>query len=343
MTESTGHLSEYLPYFRKNQKALDLYCDEPGFGGETGAYYNWCKYVAGQVRGPGHPGRPADRPAPAQRRVRLVHHRGDGDRPHVQAQRQRHQRRHDQQPAGRLLRRRPGLRGSHWACTRPFVGDLPSQCAALNLTNINVQRLTVEAALTGDPEKIVQACALDPLTAAVLTLKEIRDMAADMLEAEKQWLPQFAGKTIRPTPTIVIPKDVQPRQGADRSGAGDLCAVWGVGTVDDGAVVRSRSVMRVVSERELRTYGHTQYADIWRRNKMADSTKRNIVETALGKGNGILRLEPAWVARDFLPPGFRLGLQESRSTMSASGASSPNAGSAPPPRPTTGSARRTKG
>ena len=43
---------------------------------------------------------------------------------------------------------------------------------------------------------------------------------------------------------------------------------------------------------------------------MADSTKRNLVETALGKGNGILRLEPAWVARDFLPPGFRLGLPE---------------------------------
>ncbi len=51
MTESTGHLSEYLPYFRKNQKALDLYCDEPAFGGETGAYLNWCKYVAGKYEG----------------------------------------------------------------------------------------------------------------------------------------------------------------------------------------------------------------------------------------------------------------------------------------------------
>jgi len=29
MTESTGHLSEYVPWFRKNRKALDLYCDEP--------------------------------------------------------------------------------------------------------------------------------------------------------------------------------------------------------------------------------------------------------------------------------------------------------------------------
>src|SRR5512138_3005697 len=46
MTESTGHLSEYVPYFRKNQKALGLYCDEPAFGGATGAYLNWCQYTA---------------------------------------------------------------------------------------------------------------------------------------------------------------------------------------------------------------------------------------------------------------------------------------------------------
>ena len=92
---------------------------------------------------------------------------------------------------------------------KTVVGDLPPQCAALNMTNINVQRLTVEAAKTGDPDMIVRACALDPLTSAVMTLKEVREMVADMLEAEKQWLPQFEGKTVRPTPTISIPKDVQ--------------------------------------------------------------------------------------------------------------------------------------
>jgi hypothetical protein len=43
---------------------------------------------------------------------------------------------------------------------------------------------------------------------------------------------------------------------------------------------------------------------------MAADKKREIVENALSKGNGILRLEPAWVARDFLPPGRRLGLKE---------------------------------
>ena len=93
-----------------------------------------------------------------------------------------------------------------------IVGDLPPQCAALNLTNINVQRLAVAAAKSGDPELIVHACAMDPLTGAVLTLKEIREIVADMLAAEKQWLPQFAGKTLRPTPTISIPKDVKPAE-----------------------------------------------------------------------------------------------------------------------------------
>jgi alpha-galactosidase len=89
------------------------------------------------------------------------------------------------------------------------VGDIPSQCAALNLTNINVQRLTVEAAIEGDPEKVVMACSLDPLTGATLTLKEIREMVAEMIEAQRIWLPQFEGKTVKSTPTIVIPEGMK--------------------------------------------------------------------------------------------------------------------------------------
>ena len=46
MTESSGHLSEYLPWFRKSEKARELYCDQPAFGGETGAYYKWCRKIA---------------------------------------------------------------------------------------------------------------------------------------------------------------------------------------------------------------------------------------------------------------------------------------------------------
>jgi alpha-galactosidase len=71
------------------------------------------------------------------------------------------------------------------------VGELPAQLAALNRTMINVQSLIVEASLSGDTEAIVHAVMLDPLTGAVCTLDQIRAMVAEMFEAQEHWLPQF--------------------------------------------------------------------------------------------------------------------------------------------------------
>ncbi len=92
------------------------------------------------------------------------------------------------------------------------VGDLPPQCAALNMTNVNVQGLAVKAAIEGDPELAANAVALDPLTSTKVTLKEARDMTIEMIEAEAKWLPKFAGKTLKPVPTISIPKNVKPAE-----------------------------------------------------------------------------------------------------------------------------------
>jgi alpha-galactosidase len=89
------------------------------------------------------------------------------------------------------------------------VSALPAQCAALNQTNVTVQSLAVEAGLTGDPEHVVHAIALDPLTSTRCTLKEVREMVAEMLKAEAPWLPQFKGKRLKATPTIVIPKKLR--------------------------------------------------------------------------------------------------------------------------------------
>ncbi len=72
------------------------------------------------------------------------------------------------------------------------VGKLPPQCAAVNRTNINVQELAVEAALTGNLEHVYHAVQLDPLTASLLTLGQIRDLVDELLGAEAAWLPDFA-------------------------------------------------------------------------------------------------------------------------------------------------------
>lgn len=65
---------------------------------------------------------------------------------------------------------------------------LPPQLAALNRTNINVQELAVAAALSGNAEHIYHAVALDPLTGALLTLAQIRELVSEMLGAQAAWL-----------------------------------------------------------------------------------------------------------------------------------------------------------
>jgi alpha-galactosidase len=71
------------------------------------------------------------------------------------------------------------------------IGSLPPHLAALMQTNINVQALTVEAALTGNREHIYHAAMLDPHTAAELDLEQIWSLVDDLIEAHGAWLPQF--------------------------------------------------------------------------------------------------------------------------------------------------------
>ena len=70
-----------------------------------------------------------------------------------------------------------------------MVGDLPEQCAALNRTNINVQLMTLEAALHGSRDALYQAAMLDPHTAAELSLDDIVAMCDDLIEAHGDMMP----------------------------------------------------------------------------------------------------------------------------------------------------------
>ncbi|HPO07092.1 MAG TPA: alpha-galactosidase [bacterium] len=205
MTESTGHLSEYLPWFRKNKKALDLYCDQASFGGESGAYYKWCRTMADKFKG-------VD--LFASESTKLDPRSAEYCSYIIEAL-----------ETSKVFRLNGNIRNNgliadfpdHCCAEVPiyvdrsglhptYIGHLPPQCAAMNLSNITVQGLTVRAGMDGDPELVVAAMAMDPLTCAVCTLNEVREMATEMLEAEKRWLPQFEGKTIRKTPVISIPK-----------------------------------------------------------------------------------------------------------------------------------------
>jgi alpha-galactosidase len=208
MTESTGHLSEYVPWFRKSRAALDVYCDEPGFGGESGAYYSWCQTVAGFYA----------KHDPLQFESTRLEARSVEYCSWIM----------EAVATGRPFRFMGNVRNDGYIVNLPqgccvevptfaddtglhptVIGALPPQCAALCMTNVNVQILAAEAALQCDPELAVQATALDPLSSAVCTLDEIRRMCSEMLEAQREHLPGFAGKRVAPKPVISIPPDCQ--------------------------------------------------------------------------------------------------------------------------------------
>jgi alpha-galactosidase len=197
-----------MPYFRKNEEAMKLYCNEPGFGGETGAYYNWCKTVAEKYK---------DKNMLDFESTKIEERSIEYCSYIMEAV-----------VTGTPFRFMGNVRNDgyiknlpHGCCVEvptfadetglhpSSIGKLPPQCAALNRTQINVHILAADASLTGEPEHIVHAIALDPLTGAVCTLKQIRDMAIEMLEAQRKWLPQFGGKKIVAKPTISIPKETE--------------------------------------------------------------------------------------------------------------------------------------
>lgn len=181
-TESSHHASEYLPYFRKDPGTVLEYIPE------RWDYYEIC--AAHDV-----PGDIGDQLAKLKEELapsveygaRIVNSLVTGVPSVVYG---------NVPNAGALITNLPADACVEVPClvdaggVQPTAqGELPPQLAALNRTNINIQTLAVRAALTGEVEHLYQAVMLDPLTAAVCTLPQIRAMTDDLLAAHAGSLP----------------------------------------------------------------------------------------------------------------------------------------------------------
>jgi alpha-galactosidase len=198
VTESSGHASEYSPYFRKNAQMIkeDL---APRFKdphdhwfdfGNTGGYYRHCVQRLEKFQSDYEEIKNQDpftersheygswiiEAIETNRPIRI-----NGNVPNYDLI--------DNLPYGCCVEAPCMVDANGVQPTK--VGLLPTQLAALNRTNINVQELVVEAALRGDANAVHYAVALDPLTAAVCTLPQIHAMVDELLEAQEQWLPMF--------------------------------------------------------------------------------------------------------------------------------------------------------
>lgn len=200
VTESSGHASEYVPYFRKSarmvtQELVPRFTDDVNAWfqhGRTGGYLRHCieRFATYQDAYEELLAGVEDLPA------RRTHEYGSRI---IEAMRTNRPLSINGNVANRgLIENLPAGCCVEVPClvdangVQPIpVGSLPPQLAALNRTNVNVQGLAVAAALSGDVDAVYQAVALDPLTAAVCTLPQIRSMVDEMVAAQMAWLPQF--------------------------------------------------------------------------------------------------------------------------------------------------------
>jgi len=200
-TESNGHLSEYVPWYRKRPAEITKWIDEDftsWIHGETGGYLRVCTEQRNWfetdfprwLAEPPWSFRPEDR--------------GNEHGSYIM----------EGLETGRLYRGHFNV-VNHGTITNlppdcvvevpgyvdynginvPRVGDLPLGCAAVCNASVAVQRLAVEAAVHGDDLLLRQAMMMDPLVGAVCDPPEIWQMVDEMLVAGEQWLPQY-GKAI---------------------------------------------------------------------------------------------------------------------------------------------------
>jgi alpha-galactosidase len=216
-TESNGHLSEYVPWYRKRLNEIKQWIDMGSWiNGETGGYLrvcmegrnwfetdfpNWMKGDPAKF-GPEHRG----------------HEHGSYIVESLETGR-RYRGHFNVVNRGCITNlppdavvEVPGYVDGN-GLSIPIVGDLPHGCAAVCNASISVQRMSVEAAVHGDDTLLRQAMMMDPLVGAVCNPPEIWQMVDEFLVAQEQWLPQYKKAIAAARKRLAKGKLIKTREG----------------------------------------------------------------------------------------------------------------------------------
>lgn len=200
-TESNGHLSEYLMWYRKRPQEMEKWINYSSWiQGETAGYLRVCKESRNwfETDFPNWLKEPARRFTPENRSSEHGSYIIEG------LETGRTYRGHFNVMNNGTITNLPEECVVEVPCyvdgsgiSVPKVGELPLGCAAICSQSVWVQRLSVEAAVHADIRLLYQAAMMDPLTGAVCTLDEIRQMVDEMLIAGEEWLPQYREEIVR--------------------------------------------------------------------------------------------------------------------------------------------------
>jgi len=194
-TESNGHLSEYVPWYRKRPSEIKRWIDLSSWiNGETGGYLRVCTEGRNWFK-TDFPNWLKEEPPKIAADKRSEEHgsyiiealeTGRVYRGHFNVLNKGHI---TNLPDGCCIEI-PGYADRN-GINMPVVGALPLACAATCSTSVRVQEMGVEAAVHGDVTLLKQAMLHDPLTGAVCNPEEIWQMADELLVAQAKWLPQY--------------------------------------------------------------------------------------------------------------------------------------------------------
>jgi alpha-galactosidase len=194
-TESNGHLSEYLPWYRKRTEEINQWIDLSSWiNGETGGYLRVCTEGRNWFETDFPNWLKQEPPVIAPDRRSEEHgsyiiealETGRVYRGHFNVINNNHI---TNLPNGCVIEI-PGYIDKN-GINMPVVGNLPLACAATCSASVRVQEMGKEAAVHGDVTLLKQAMMHDPLVGAVCNPEEVWQMADEMLVAEAEWLPQF--------------------------------------------------------------------------------------------------------------------------------------------------------
>jgi len=195
-TESNGHLSEYVAWYRKRADEINKWIDlDCWICGETGGYLRVCTEGRDWIKHD-YPAQLKEEPMKFDPAGRSHEH---GSRIIESLETGRVYRGHFNVPNRGAISNLPDdaivevpgyVDGN--GINIPHVGELPLGCAAVCNASVSVQRLAVEAAVRGDDLLLRQAMLMDPLTGAVCDPPEVWQMVDELLAAQERWLPQYA-------------------------------------------------------------------------------------------------------------------------------------------------------
>ncbi|HEU5097791.1 MAG TPA: alpha-galactosidase [Roseiflexaceae bacterium] len=197
-TESNGHLSEYLPWYRKRTQEIPQWIDLSSWiNGETGGYLRVCTESRNWFE-TDYPTWLAEESPRFTAETRSEEHgsyiiealeTGRVYRGHFNVVNRGHI---TNLPDGCVIEI-PGYVDRN-GLNMPVVGDLPLACAATCSASARVQQMGMEAAVRGDVTLLKQAMLHDPLVGAVCNPEEVWQMTDELLVAQARWLPQFQGE-----------------------------------------------------------------------------------------------------------------------------------------------------